>query len=133
MSVRPAEGLCPPDSPVGRARVGGSRASVARESVGTKHYNAMHSNTIHYNTIHYNTIHYNIQSHIAKHGVPKGLAKAGRLVPTLLAAAANGRRLHVLLYDFVYYSVLYYNVLYYSVWYYVVLYYNAFSMICLTI
>ena len=42
-----------------------------------------------------------LQSHIAKHGVPKGLAAAGRPPPTLLAAAANGRRLHVLLYDFV--------------------------------
>ena len=65
------------------------------------HYNQIHYNKIHCNKIHCNKIQCNNQSHIAKHGVPKGLAAAGRPPPTLLAAAANGRRLHVLLYDFV--------------------------------
>ena len=88
----------------------------------TTHYNTIHNittryNTLHYITIHYNTIHYNKQSHEAKYG------GVGRWPPLRkgLAEAANVRRLHVLLYDFVYYSVLYYSVLYYSVMYYSVL------------
>ena len=44
----------------------------------TTQYITTYYNTKQYSTIHYNTMHYNNQSHIAKHGVPKGLAARRR-------------------------------------------------------